>query len=169
MILCRTTMIAYLALGSNIGDREKYLKRSVEEITEENEILAHSPLYETEPVGYKNQGWFLNTVIKIQTSLSVEKLLQSLLAIEKKLDRTHAIKNGPRTIDLDILFYDNEIIHDDNLEIPHPRLQDRAFVLIPLNELAPRLIHPQLQETVENILNKLQNQKEVRLYKKHWL
>ncbi|MCH7605155.1 2-amino-4-hydroxy-6-hydroxymethyldihydropteridine diphosphokinase [Patescibacteria group bacterium] len=162
-------MIAYLALGSNIGDREKYLKRAVEEITEENEILAHSSLYETEPVGYENQGWFLNAVIKIQTSLSAEQLLQSLLAIEKRLERTRTVENGPRTIDIDVLFYDSEIIQEDGLEIPHPRLQDRSFVLIPLVEVAPRLMHPRLQKTVGSILRELQDQKGVHLYKKHWL
>ncbi|MCH7551973.1 2-amino-4-hydroxy-6-hydroxymethyldihydropteridine diphosphokinase [Patescibacteria group bacterium] len=162
-------MIAYIALGSNLGDREKYLRKAVKEITKENEILAYSSLYETEPVGYKNQGWFLNAVIKIQTSLSAEQLLQSLLTIEKKLERTRIIKNGPRTIDLDMLFYDSEIIQVDDLEIPHPRLQDRSFVLIPLNEIAAQFIHPRLQKTVSNILSELQDQNEVHLYKKHWV
>lgn len=162
-------MIAYIALGSNLGDREKYLRKAVKEITKENEILAYSSLYETEPVGYENQGWFLNAVIKIETSFSAEQLLQSLLTIEKKLERTRIIKNGPRTIDLDMLFYDSEIIQVDDLEIPHPRLQDRSFVLIPLNEIAAQFIHPRLQKTVSNILSELQDQNEVHLYKKHWV
>ena len=162
-------MIAYIALGSNLGDREKYLRKAVKEITKENEILAYSSLYETEPVGYENQGWFLNAVIKIETSFSAEQLLQSLLVIEKKLERTRIIKNGQRTIDLDMLCYDSEIIQVDDLEIPHPRLQDRSFVLIPLNEIAAQFIHPRLQKTVSNILSELQDQNEVHLYKKHWV
>ena len=162
-------MIVYLALGSNIGTREKYLKGAVEKIAEQSELLAHSSLYETEPVGYENQGWFLNAVIKIQTSLSAQKLLQFLLAIEEKLERTRTIKNGPRTIDLDILFYGTEIIEKDDLKIPHPRLQNRAFVLTPLNEIAPRLIHPGLQQTICDILSEFYDANEVRLYKKHWL
>ena len=162
-------MISYIALGSNIEDREKYLKKAVRELKKQSKILLHSSLYETEPVGYAAQGLFLNGVIKIDTQLTTSKLLEFVLAIEKMLNRVRTIPNGPRTVDLDILFYEDQIVQEENLQIPHPRLHERAFVLVPLNEIASDFVHPILKKDVGCMLKELSKQEEVLLYKKEWL
>lgn len=145
----------YIGLGSNLGDKGENLKKAVDLLKEKCKILKSSSLYETEPVGYKEQGWFLNCAIEIKTNLNPQELLEFLLLIEKRLGRVRAIKNGPRTIDLDILFYDNKIINENNLIVPHPRLHERAFVLEPLNEICPNFVHPVLKKSI-NKLYKLQ-------------
>lgn len=162
-------MIAYIALGANIGDREEYLRKAVQEIQKKGKVLSYSSLYETEPVGYANQGWFLNAAVGIEISLAPEELLFFLLSIERELGRIRTHRNGPRTVDLDILFFGTQVIETKNLEVPHPRLHERAFVLVPLREIAPHVIHPKTQKTVQEILLELPEQEEVRLYKKEWL
>jgi len=134
----------YLALGSNLGNRREYLRKAAVMMADirSTEILDLSGIYETPPVGYTEQGKFLNAVAKLETALEPEKLLEELQGIEKSLKRERARKWGPRTIDLDILFFNNEILSTERLELPHPRLHERAFVLRPLNEIAPLLLHP---------------------------
>ncbi len=126
---------AYLSLGSNIENRESFLKKAIFQIKKIAKIIQKSKIYETSPVGYKNQGDFLNMAIKIETSLSPQKLLDKLQEIEKKLGKEKIIKNGPRTIDIDILIYEDTIVDEPKLKIPHPRMHKRKFVLIPLLEL----------------------------------
>lgn len=126
---------AYLSLGSNLGDREKFLKKAISEIKKIAKIIQKSKIYETSPVGYKNQGDFLNMVIKIETDINPQELLKKIQKIEKDLGRERKIKNGPRTIDIDILIYENTIVDEPDLKIPHPRMYERKFVLVPLLEL----------------------------------
>jgi len=162
-------MISYIAIGSNIEDREDYLKKAVGELKKQSKVLICSSLYETEPVGYADQGWFLNGVVKIDTRLIPNKLLEFILASEKKLNRVRTLPRGPRTVDLDILFYENQIVQEENFQIPHPRLHERAFVLVPLNEIASDFVHPILKKDVSAMLKDLPKQEEVLLYKKEWL
>ncbi|PIZ76139.1 2-amino-4-hydroxy-6-hydroxymethyldihydropteridine diphosphokinase [Candidatus Peregrinibacteria bacterium CG_4_10_14_0_2_um_filter_38_24] len=126
---------AYLSLGSNLGDREKFLEKAISEIKKITDVTKKSKIYETSPVGYKNQGAFLNMVIQVKTNLTPQKLLEEFMKIEKKLGRERRIKNGPRTIDIDILTFGNTIVDEPNLKIPHPRMHERKFVLVPLMEL----------------------------------
>lgn len=126
---------AYLSLGSNLGDRESLLKKALSEIKKIAKITKKSKIYETSPVGYKHQGNFLNMVIKIETNLSPQVLLEKLQKIEKELGRERKIKNGPRTIDIDILTFEDTIVDEPNLKIPHPGMYQRKFVLVPLLEL----------------------------------
>jgi len=143
---------AYLGIGSNIGNRKKNIRKSINLIKNKCKIIKISSIYKTEPIGYKNQNWFINCVIKIETKLTPEELLIFLKNTELKLKRIKKIKNGPRTIDLDILFYKNSIINKYNLIIPHPRAHERLFVLTPLKEISPKLIHPILRKNITNII-----------------
>ncbi|MFA6305275.1 MAG: 2-amino-4-hydroxy-6-hydroxymethyldihydropteridine diphosphokinase [Candidatus Gracilibacteria bacterium] len=129
---------AYLSLGSNLGNREFFLKKAISEIKKTAKIKKKSKIYETSPVGYKKQEDFLNMVIGIETTLSPQKLLKKLQEIEKKLGRERKTKNGPRTIDIDILTYEDTIVDEPNLKIPHPRMHKRKFVLVPLLELSDK-------------------------------
>lgn len=147
--------IVHIALGSNLQDREKNLQKAIEKISNFSNTVKKSSIYETEPVGYKDQGKFLNQVIEIETELSPRDLIIRLQEIEHKMGRKREVKNGPRTIDLDILFYENEIVESDKLNIPHPRLHERKFVLDPLREIAPDKMHPQLNQTIETLWTNL--------------
>jgi len=145
----------YIALGSNLGDREVYLRSAIDAISTFAIIKAESPIYETDPVGYDDQGKFLNMVIHIETDLDSEDLLSELQIIEHDLDRVRTIKNGPRTIDLDILLYDNDVIEEGNLIVPHPRMHERAFVLEPMKDIASSIVHPILKKTVLELFQEL--------------
>ena len=132
---------AYLGLGSNIGDRKQQLLKAIDLI--ENikgiKVTKQSSIYETAPIGYTDQPNFLNLCLEIETELSPQQLLKHCLDIEQQLHRVREIRWGPRTLDIDILLYSDNIIETDNLSIPHPRMQERAFVLIPLNDIASDL------------------------------
>lgn len=144
---------ALLLLGSNQGNREALLENARNSLVQGvGEITRVSSLYETAPWGNTNQPDFLNQVIEINTLLSPEVLLKTTLRIEEQLGRYRSYRNAPRTIDIDILFYGNEIVQLPHLQIPHPRLQDRLFVLIPLQELVPQLVHPVLKKTVDELV-----------------
>lgn len=148
---------AYIALGSNLGDREAGLNRAIELLgkTEGIEVTAVSSYYNTAPVGYTEQPDFLNAAAEIKTTLSPYKLLQVCMGIEKELKRERIIRWGPRTIDLDILLYGDSIINGADLTIPHPRMHERNFVLEPLNEIAPYAIHPVNGQTVSEMYQAL--------------
>jgi len=148
-------MRVFLALGSNLGDKEKNILDSLKLLEENCVISKLSSLIKTKPVGFLEQPDFLNGVVGIETVLTTRELLDHCLAIEKKLGRMRTIKNGPRTIDLDILFYGDEIIADEDLIIPHPRLQERRFVLEPLAEIAPEFVHPVMKKKIIDILQEL--------------
>ena len=149
--------ISYIALGSNMGDREKNLKEALKYIAElpETKIIKSSAIYETEPVGEPKQRPFYNGVVKMETSLDPERLLQKLQEVEKTFGRVHKQKWGPRTLDLDILLYDQQIIATDKLTIPHPLMAERAFVLEPLAEIDPEAYHPVLEKTAAELLREL--------------
>jgi 2-amino-4-hydroxy-6-hydroxymethyldihydropteridine diphosphokinase len=135
---------AFLGMGSNLGDRQEYLDDACRELSAHQsvKVIQSSSLYETEPVGYLAQGWFLNQVVEIETTLAPDELLRFTQDIENKLGRKRLIHWGPRVIDLDILLYGNRIINTPSLTVPHPRMYERCFVLMPLREIAPDLIHP---------------------------
>ncbi len=129
----------YLGVGSNLGDREKYIQQAIQYLRETPGISVKkiSSLYETDPVGGPPQGKFLNGAIELETALSPRELLVRLKEIEKKAGRKRRVRYGPREIDLDILFFGDQEISDGDLQIPHPRIQEREFVKIPLREIAP--------------------------------
>jgi 2-amino-4-hydroxy-6-hydroxymethyldihydropteridine diphosphokinase len=143
--------IVYLALGSNLGDRLTNLKQAISSLTPQMEVKAKSQIYETPPWGYEDQPKFLNQVIKAKTYLDPEPLLKHLKRLEVALGRKESFPNGPRLIDLDILFYDDRIFNTPSLVIPHPRLQERGFVLLPLMDIAPDLIHPINKKSVREM------------------
>ena len=148
---------AFIALGTNIEPRENHFIKALEMLTDHSEILIKkiSSIYETDPVGYEDQADFLNMVIEVETELSAEKLLRYCQLIEERLGRVRTILNGPRTIDLDILLYSQENIRMDDLEIPHPRMHERAFVLVPLGEIAPEIVVPGTGKQVQQLLEEL--------------
>mgnify|MGYP000007183497 CR=1 FL=1 len=142
----------YLALGSNVGDRAAHLRTAQEFIQRYiGKIARKSHLYETEPWGNTEQGPFLNRVVMVNTTLSAREVLDSIARIERQLGRERRQKWGPRTIDIDIIFYGRRIIRDKGLEIPHPELHKRAFVLAPLLEIAPDFEHPVLKKPVDQL------------------
>ena len=144
----------YLALGSNIGDRAGNLRAAIESMSPAGIlVLRRSPVYETEPVGFTNQHWFLNMVVEAETALFPMQLLTRTGKIERALGRVRAMPNGPRTIDIDILLYGNAVVRASRLEIPHPRMHERRFVLAPLADLAPDFRHPITRQTVREMLN----------------
>ena len=147
----------YLGLGSNLGKRELNIKKAIELLKKKCKILKISSLYETEPVGYKNQDWFLNCVVNIETDLNPKELLISLQSIEEKLKRIRRIKFGPRTIDLDILIWEDLILNENGLIIPHQRMHERLFVLMPFNEIAPNVVHPILKKKIDDLTHELLN------------
>ena len=144
----------YLALGSNLGDRRGNLRAAIESMTSAGiSVLRESPIYETEPVGYTAQRWFLNMVVEAETALFPMQLLTRAGKIERTLGRVRTIPNGPRTIDIDILLYGTAVVRTPRLDIPHPRMHERRFVLVPLADLAPDLRHPVSRKTVRQMLN----------------
>jgi 2-amino-4-hydroxy-6-hydroxymethyldihydropteridine diphosphokinase len=159
--------IAYLSLGSNVGNREQYLKEAIKQLNEaaDIEVTRTSSIYETDPVGFTEQGQFLNLVLEVKTSLSPESLLQHCLQVEKDLGREREFRWGPRKIDLDILLYNHENIETEELIVPHPRMHERAFVLVPLTELSQTIKHPKLNTSMIALLNEIPDKEGVRLWK----
>jgi 2-amino-4-hydroxy-6-hydroxymethyldihydropteridine diphosphokinase len=143
--------VAYLALGANLGDRLANLKQAIASLTPQMEVKAKSGVYETPPWGFEDQPKFLNQVIKVNTYLDPEPLLKHLKRLEVALGRKESFPNGPRLIDIDILFYDDLVVNKPSLVIPHPRLHERGFVLLPLMEIAPNLVHPVIQKSVREM------------------
>ncbi len=144
----------FLLVGGNLGNRKVSLDNAGKLIEKHvGKIIKMSAVYETEAWGNTDQPSFLNQVIKVNTSLKAEELLEQLLSIEKQAGRIRTYKNAPRIIDIDILFFNNEIYNLPNLKIPHPEVQNRNFVLKPLNEIEPEFIHPALLKNVSTLLN----------------
>ncbi len=141
----------YLALGSNLGDRLANLKQAIAALTPQMEVKAKSSVYETPPWGYADQPKFLNQVLKVKTYLDPEPLLKHLKRLEVALGRKETFPNGPRLIDMDILFYDDLVLNGASLVIPHPRLHERGFVLLPLMDINPDLVHPVNKKSVREM------------------
>ena len=153
---------AFLLLGGNIGNREHFLSKARQDIEEQcGTINRASSIYETVAWGKKDQDKFLNQVLHLQTSLSAKELLTQILQIEKSTGRQRQVKYGPRVIDIDILFYNDNVVRLEGLTIPHPELQNRRFVLVPLSEIAPAKIHPLLKKTVSQLLQDCADQLDV--------
>lgn len=157
--------VVYLGLGSNIGDKQRNITNALCLISEICEVKKKSRMYLTEPVGNIEQDWFLNCVVEIQTEIEPKHLLSSFKSIERKLGRAKNVKNGPRIIDIDILFYGNNIVTTKNLVIPHPLLHERLFVLQPMMDLDPGFIHPVLKKSIQELYKNHPGNKKVLLYK----
>ncbi|HLF85510.1 MAG TPA: 2-amino-4-hydroxy-6-hydroxymethyldihydropteridine diphosphokinase [Nitrospiria bacterium] len=145
---------SYLGLGSNLNDRQANIAEAITRLDSVPGIVIvnRSSLYESEPIGYKDQGWFVNAVIGINTTLSPRSLLDVCLGIEDKMGRIRRTEKGPREIDIDILIYGDLTVDEAGMKIPHPSMHIRRFVLVPLLEIAPHLCHPILQKSVKALL-----------------
>jgi len=157
---------AYLLLGSNLGDRESVIKRAIDLIAERiGTVYSKSSIYETEPWGKTDQPGFLNLALEVHTSLSAIQVLEEALAIEKQLGRVRLERWGSRIIDIDIIFFNDEVIHiKERLSVPHPEMQNRKFVLEPLCEIAPDLKHPVLNQTIRQLYITLEDKAIVKKY-----
>lgn len=156
--------LAYLGLGTNLGDRQKNLKEAIKAISLKMNVLQRSSVYETKAWGYTNQPDFLNQVIEVNTDLTPLQLLNFVKRTETELGRVENFRYGPRLIDIDILFYGTVIRNTTRVQIPHPRLHERAFVLVPMAEMEPDFVHPVLQKTVAELLKNV-DASEIRLCK----
>jgi len=140
--------MVYLSLGSNLGEREMNLRTAIAKLRQIGELVAVSSFYETEPMEVANQPWFLNCAVAVKTGLTPKQLLSRMLKIEQEMGRRRTLPKGPRTIDIDILLFGNSVIHTAQLDVPHPALHQRRFVLEPLAEIASEVRHPVLKRTV---------------------
>ena len=163
------THLAYLSLGTNMGDRALYLQEALEMLQENGDIQLHqqSSIYETEPVGYTDQPTFLNMVVGVKTALTPQRLLAYCQKIEQKLGRVRVIRWGPRTIDVDILMYDQLVIESADLQVPHPRMQERAFVLVPLLEINSDVRMPNQEQSIAEMASVLPDREGVRKWQNH--
>jgi len=151
-----------IGLGSNLGHSLMNLETAIERLQKIGaRVLRMSSIYRTEPVGIAKQAWFLNQVIEIETNCTPWELLRAVKSIEKKMGRKAGRRNGPRPIDIDILLAEETVLQTPELEIPHPRLGERRFVLVPLTEIAPRLVHPVLKKSMRAILRACPDRSEV--------
>lgn len=143
--------VVYLALGSNLGNRAANLKEAIASLAPQMELKAKSDVYETPPWGFADQGKFLNQVVRVETYLKPEPLLKHLKRLEVALGRKETFQNGPRLIDMDILFYDDLVLYSPALTIPHPHMHERGFVLVPMMDIAPDFVHPVKKKSIREI------------------
>ncbi|UCF79837.1 MAG: 2-amino-4-hydroxy-6-hydroxymethyldihydropteridine diphosphokinase [Candidatus Eiseniibacteriota bacterium] len=161
----------FLGIGSNLGERERNIRRAVDEIASLpfTKLITVSSLYDSEPVGDVEQANFVNAVALVETDLQPRRLLWNLMLIEKRMGRARTVKWGPRSIDLDVIIYGNSLVKEEGLDIPHPEMDKRAFVLIPLLEIDPDLVHPRSQEPLKKLLKKLKPHCSVKRKGRFWL
>ena len=157
--------LVYLSLGSNLGDREKNLRDAIVRLERTGRVIAVSSFYETEPVDFTEQAWFLNCGLVLETGETAAKLMRRILQIESDMGRQRLQKKGPRVIDIDILLFSDQIIDSPELTVPHPAMHQRRFVLEPLAEIAPALRHPVLDKTIAELLGELPAGQTARKYK----
>ena len=161
------THTVYLSLGSNLGDRAAQIESALARLAEENvRIVKRSLFYETEPVEFLAQGWFLNIAVEAETELMPRQFLRVIRNIERELGRKRIVRSGPRTVDIDILLFGANIVNAADLEIPHPRMPERRFVLVPMAEIAPALRHPVLRLTMAELLAATKDRSQVRRMQK---
>jgi len=158
------TVVAYISAGANLGDREAQLSFGARRLSEKGTLLGASSIFETEPVGYADQPWFLNQVFALETGLAPQELLAWCNAVEQEAGRVRTFRNAPRPLDLDILLYGGEVIDTPALTVPHPRMAARRFVLEPLSELAPELLHPIEGRSVRELLEDCPDKAAVRRF-----
>jgi len=155
----------YLSLGSNMGDREENLRAAIDALPHAGvEVTRVSSFYETEPVDLREQPWFLNCVVEVETHFDAAMLLRALREIETKMGSKKLVVKGPRLIDMDILLYGLETIDSAELQVPHPRMHLRRFVLVPLAEIAPKAVHPRMKRTVKQLLEETPDGSTVRRF-----
>jgi 2-amino-4-hydroxy-6-hydroxymethyldihydropteridine diphosphokinase len=147
--------VVYLSLGSNVGDRDSQLREAQARLGAEGRIVASSSFYETEPVELTDQPWFLNCAVALETSATPQKLMGAILGIEKEMGRQRLQNKGPRTIDIDILLFGDTTLDSPQLTIPHPAMHRRRFVLEPLAEIAPEVLHPVFKKTIRELRDAL--------------
>jgi len=162
----RMRNLVYLSLGSNVGDREAHLRGAIARLQTVGRVISVSSLYDTEPVEFADQGWFLNCAVALQTTETGEQLMAAVLNIERELGRQCTQKKGPRIIDIDILLFSDQIIDSPELTVPHPAMHRRRFVLQPLAEIAAEATHPKLQKTIRELLDTLPPGQTVRLFRR---
>jgi 2-amino-4-hydroxy-6-hydroxymethyldihydropteridine diphosphokinase len=149
------SMLAYLSLGSNVGDRETQLQEALHRLNELGHVASVSSYYETEPIEFTQQPWFLNCALTLETNKTPEDLMKSILRIEQEMGRRRLQKKGPRSIDIDILLFGEIVVNDAELTIPHPAMQERRFVLEPLAEIAPEVRHPVFKRSIRELRDAL--------------
>lgn len=159
--------LVYLSLGSNVGDREYHLRAAIARLGDEGRVVSVSSLYETEPVEFTDQAWFLNCVVALETTKTPELLMEAMLGIEQEMSRQRVRKKGPRTIDIDIVLFGDTILDSPALTIPHPAMAQRRFVLEPMAEIAPEARHPVLKKTIQELLEELPAGQTVRKFQKN--
>jgi len=162
---CAVQKTIYLSLGSNVGDREGNLKSAIDRLSVLGKVEGVSAFYETEPVEFTAQPWFLNCVVKLNTEKMPKQLMAGILALEQEMGRRRVQKKGPRSIDIDILLFGNSTVETKGLTIPHPAMHERRFVLEPLAEIASEVRHPVLKKTIRELRDALPAGQAVRKYK----
>ncbi len=158
--------LAYLSLGSNVGDRAAQLRSALARLETSGRVAAVSSFYETEPMEFTQQPWFLNCAVALETTQTPQQLMTSILHIEQAMGRQRLQKKGPRSIDIDILLFDDAVVNSSELTVPHPALHRRRFVLEPLAEIAPNALHPVLNKTIRELLDALPEGQAVRKLRK---